>query len=83
MRLAGIKAGDVVLCDVRGRRFYAIAVVDGDYASAPIVDPQKPHGGGGELAVDPITSGVTYRRVSARQVIAHWRRARARSRTEA
>jgi hypothetical protein len=76
VKLAGIRAGDIVECNVKGRQFYAIAVTDGDYASAPIIDAARPHGGGGELQVDPITHGITYRRVTARQVIRHWRRAR-------
>lgn len=61
MTLAGIKEGDVVQADVRGDRFYAVV-------------SEKDRG---ELLVHPIPgngrSGV--RLLTARQVIAHWRRA--------
>lgn len=60
MTLAGIHEGDVVFCDVKGRRFYA--VVQGR--------------GKGELRVSPITPHISYRTVTARQVIEHFRKAR-------
>lgn len=65
MTLSGIRPGDVVRCDVRGVTFHAIVEVE-------------PVDGG--LSVRPIERGVSYRRVTARQVVAHWRRS-ARSRT--
>jgi hypothetical protein len=60
MNTAGIHPGDLVLCDVRGARFHAYV---------------KEHTDGG-LAVRPIERGITYRQVTARQVIAHWRRSK-------
>lgn len=66
MKLAGIRVGDVVEANVKGRQFYAIV-------------ERTP---GDELIVHPITHGITYRRVSARQVIRHWRQA-GRSRPQA
>jgi hypothetical protein len=49
-----------VQCDVKGRRFYAL------------VTEHTPRG----LAVQPITNGITYRHVTARQVVAHYRRSK-------
>ena len=60
MRLTGIKAGDLVECDVRGQRFFARA--DGP--------------GNGRLAVLPLDHRVTNRAVSAREVIGHYRKAK-------
>lgn len=62
MRLANVRAGDIVQVDVKGRRFYALAEADG--------------AGARELPVRPITPGITYRRATSRQVIAHWRKSR-------
>lgn len=59
MNLQGIRAGDLVACDVKGRVF--IARVEGVPA---------PDG----LPVEPITKGVTYRTVTARQVTEHYKR---------
>ena len=61
MTLAGIRAGDIVLADRKGRRFYAI------------VTERRAH----ELAVEPIDRRVTYHVVKAREVLAAWRRSRA------
>ena len=63
MTLAGVKAGDIVLCDRKGRRFYAIVV--GRHER--------------ELAVEPIDRRVTYRRVKAREVLGIWRKSRAQN----
>jgi hypothetical protein len=60
MRLQGIRAGDLVLCDVKGRRFHA------EVTTTPT---------GAELEVRPLLRGITYRRVSARSVKEHWRKA--------
>lgn len=60
MRLNGVKAGDLVLCDVKGRRFHA------EVTDTP---------GDGDLQVRPLTPAVTYRHVTARQVLEHWRKA--------
>lgn len=62
MRLASVQPGDIVEADVRGRRFHAIV----------LGRPART-----ELAVDPITAGISYRRVTSRQVLQHWRRSRA------
>ena len=63
MTLAGVKAGDIVLADRKGRRFYAI-----------VVDRYER-----ELEVDPIDRRVTYRRVKAREVLGIWRKSRAQN----
>jgi len=60
MRLQGIRAGDLVLCDVKGRRFHA------EVTSSP---------SSAELEIRPLLSAVTYRRVTSRSVIEHWRKA--------
>jgi hypothetical protein len=60
MRLQGIRAGDLVLCDVKGRRFHA------EVTTTPT---------GAELEVRPLLRGITYRRVTSRCVKEHWRKA--------
>jgi hypothetical protein len=60
MRLQGIRAGDLVLCDVKGRRFHA------EVTTSPT---------SAELEIRPLLRGITYRRVSARSVREHWRKA--------
>jgi hypothetical protein len=60
MRLQGIRAGDLVLCDVKGRRFHA------EVTTTPT---------GAEIEVRPLLPAVTYRRVSSRSVMEHWRKA--------
>lgn len=60
MRLQGIRAGDLVLCDVKGRRFHA------EVTTSPT---------GAELEIRPLLRGITYRRVSSRSVKEHWRKA--------
>jgi hypothetical protein len=59
MRLGGVRAGDLVLCDVRGARFHA--EVTGCDENG--------------LAVRPLQRAITYHYVRPRQVIAHWRKA--------
>jgi hypothetical protein len=59
MRLQGVRAGDLVLCDVKGRRFHA------EVTTSPA---------GAELEILPLLRGITYRRVSARSVKEHWRK---------
>ena len=63
MTLGAVNPGDIVLADVRSRRFYAIV----------IAGPKR------ELEVQPIDRRVTYHRVKAREVIGRWRRSRAAS----
>jgi hypothetical protein len=60
MRLQGIRAGDLVLCDVKGRRFHA------EVTTSPT---------DAELEIRPLQRAITYRRVSARSVKEHWRKA--------
>jgi hypothetical protein len=59
MRLGGIRAGDLVQCDVKGRRFHAQVTGCDDTG----------------LAICPLGRAITYRHVGSRQVIAHWRKA--------
>ena len=63
MTLTGVKSGDIVLADRKGRRFYALVL-------------ERQNGG---LEVEPIDRRVTYRHVKAREVIGLWRKSRARS----
>ena len=62
MRTAGIRAGDIVLCDVRGHRFYALVKERAE----------------SELAITPLDRHVTYYSVRAREVVDHFRKSRAR-----
>ncbi len=59
MRLVGVAIGDLVRVDKRGRLFYA-QVVDFDAS---------------ELLIEPLDRHNSYRRPSAREVLAHWRKA--------
>lgn len=59
MRLSGVRVGDIVQCDVKGRRFHA---------EVTAVPPE------GDLQVRPLTPAVTYRHVTSRQVLEHWRK---------
>ena len=61
MTLGGVRAGDIVLADRKGRRFYAIVIERRDR----------------ELTVEPVDRRVTYRHVKAREVIGIWRKSRA------
>ncbi len=63
MTLTGVKPGDIVLADRKGRRFYAIVIERRER----------------ELAVEPIDRRVTYRVVKAREVLGIWRKSRAHS----
>jgi hypothetical protein len=63
MTLAGVRAGDIVLADRKGRRFYAIVIERRER----------------ELAVEPIDRRVTYHVVKAREVLAIWRKSRAQT----
>lgn len=63
MTLGGVRAGDIVLADRKGRRFYAIVVERRDR----------------ELIVEPVDRRVTYRRVKAREVLGIWRKSRAQN----
>lgn len=69
MEVAGIRAEDIVKCDVRGQKFYALVKkpVHMDDATKRRV-----------LTVNPITPGVSFYTVTPTQVIDHWRKKRAR-----
>lgn len=59
MRIDQVLPGDIVRCEVKGRSFYAL--VEG-----------RPYEEG--LPVEPITRGITYKHVTARQVTEHFRK---------
>jgi hypothetical protein len=63
MTLGGVSPGDIVLADVKGRRFYAIVLARGNR----------------ELEVAPIDPRVSHHRVKAREVIGLWRKSRAKA----
>ncbi len=63
MNLGGVRTGDVVLADRKGRRFYAAVTAKGE----------------GELQVEPIDRRVTYHHVKAREVVEIWHRRRRRN----
>ena len=63
MTLGGVRAGDIVLADRKGRRFYAIVIERRER----------------ELTVEPIDRRVTYRHVKAREVVGIWRKSRAQN----
>jgi hypothetical protein len=63
MSLAGIRGGDVLRCDVRGDRFYALAKAQAVEGKVPIES----------LTGRPIPA----LRVTARQVVGHWRKSKA------
>ena len=63
MTLAGVRPGDIVLADRKGRRFYAI------------VTERRER----ELAVEPIDRRVTFHVVKAREVLGIWRKSRAQN----
>jgi hypothetical protein len=63
MTLGAVKAGDIVLADRGGRRFFAI------------VTERRER----QLAVEPIDRRITYHTVKAREVLGIWHKTRARS----
>ena len=63
MTLGAVQAGDIVLADRKGRRFYA--VVTGR--------EQR------ELSVEPIDGRVTYHQVKASEVLEIWHKCRQRN----
>ncbi len=63
MSLAGVRAGAVLCCDVRGDRFYALARAAAAEEKVQITS----------LTGRPIPA----LRVGARQVIGHWRKSKA------
>lgn len=67
MNLASAKAGDLILADKKGRRFHA-----------EIVEKLP-----GMIRVLPLDSRISYRQVSAREVIGLWHKSRQGSRSKA
>lgn len=63
MTLGGVNPGDIVLADRKGWRFYALVVERRER----------------ELEVEPLDRRVSYRTVKAREVLAIWRKSRARA----
>ena len=68
MRLSSVQTGDIVECDVRGRVFLALVTEAG---AVPEGCPADKPG----LAIRPLLPAITYRHVTPRQVINHWRKA--------
>lgn len=64
VRTAAVRPGDIVECDVRGRRFYAVV------AGAPT----KEKGVGYIVLVEPITKGINHFRVRGREIVGHYRK---------
>lgn len=52
----------MIECDIKGRKFYALVV--------GVHSTLSERG----LLISPITPGISYRNVTARQVINHWRK---------
>jgi hypothetical protein len=57
MRLTAIKPGDIVQCNKKGRLFYAKVV------GAGVV---------GTLRVQPLERNISYRHVTANEIVDHW-----------
>jgi hypothetical protein len=70
MNVTSVREGDIVECDVRGRRFFALVT--------------GPPSGSGQrtLPVRPITPSISFRVVSAAQVIGHYRRSKQSARAK-
>lgn len=62
MTLGAVKAGDIVLAERRGWRFYAIVLARRERV----------------LEVEPLDRRVTYHMVKAREVLGIWHKSRAR-----
>ena len=63
MNLASLKAGDIVEIDKKGRRFFAIFKRRlGIGASLA----------GGDLVIQPLQRGVSYRQATSREVVGVW-----------
>ena len=61
MDTSGVKAGDLVKCDVRGQQFIA----------------EVKEKGNGVLNVEPVVPSVSYRSAKPREVVAHYRKSKA------
>jgi hypothetical protein len=67
VNLASVKEGDIVRCDVRGDRFYALAQSEVEH-----------DGTRRGIQVDSLTGRpIPARFVTARQVVGHWRKSKA------
>ncbi len=64
MSLGGVNPGDIVLAERNGWRFYALVTERRERA----------------LELEPLDRRVSYRTVKAREVVAVWRKSRARDR---
>lgn len=65
MRRAPIETGDIVEVDKKGRRFMALVIgVDA----------------GGDVRVEPICRGVSWRTATSRELVRHWKKAARRRR---
>lgn len=58
-----IRAGDLVRCDVRGGRFWAMV-------SAPLRN--LPDAGGERITIEPLFGSIPSKWVTSRQVVGHW-----------
>lgn len=67
MTLSGVRPGDIVEVDIKGRRFHAIVTQ---------VLPIGAELAGGRLVIAPIDRRITYTRARSREVIGHWRKSR-------
>lgn len=65
MLVQGINPGDILLCDVRGDRFYALATV-------------VPVGGrGAKVQIESLTRRpIPALAVTSRQIVGHWRKSK-------
>lgn len=64
MTLGSVHAGDIVLADVKGRRFYALV-------------EEKARG---QLTVRPLDARISWRSLTSRQVVEHWHKSRRQTR---
>jgi hypothetical protein len=60
MQIGGVRPGDVVKCERGGMQFFA-----------EVVSKEK-----GRLEIAPLQKHCTYREVTSRQVLAHYRKAK-------
>lgn len=58
--LGPIKVDDIVECDKRGRRFHALVLHKPTDTRC--------------LTIRPLQPGISYRSVTSREVVAHWRK---------
>lgn len=66
--LTGIRPGDIVEVDKKGRRFHAL-----------VTDTPLPPWAKSGLSIRPFNRHETYRHATAREVCAVWRKSRARN----